>query len=151
MTICMENKNREILIADTSGLVSLFVPTDQNHTEAVAAATALTNARRDILVPAAVFVELLNILGRKVGHAQALAAAAELRPPFLVLAEPASLQGSPALKKFAGSAPGVSFTDCLVMALADEYGTREIFGFDKQFADAGYTRLAPAKGWKDAA
>jgi predicted nucleic acid-binding protein len=37
----------------------------------------------------------------------------------------------------------VSFTDCLVMAVADEYGTKDIFDFDKQFADAGYIRLDP--------
>jgi hypothetical protein len=30
------------------------------------------------------------------------------------------------------------------MAVADEYGTSDIFGFDKQFQDAGYQRLEPA-------
>jgi predicted nucleic acid-binding protein len=30
------------------------------------------------------------------------------------------------------------------MAVADEYGTKDIFGFDKQFADAGYQRLKPS-------
>ena len=37
------------------------------------------------------------------------------------------------------------------MALADKYATRDIFGFDKQFADAGYRRLAPSTDWKKAA
>jgi predicted nucleic acid-binding protein len=46
----------------------------------------------------------------------------------------------------------VSFTDCVVMAYADAFQTKDIFGFDKQFADAGYTRLSPSsKEWKDAA
>jgi predicted nucleic acid-binding protein len=40
--------------------------------------------------------------------------------------------------------------DCLMMALADEYGTRDIFGFDKQFAEAGYRRLEPSTDWKEA-
>src|SRR3954471_18258791 len=91
----------------------------------------------------------LNILGRKAGHAAALAAVMELTPPFLVIREPDNLLDTPALEKFSTVPQGVSFTDCLVMALADEYGTRDIFGFDKQFAEAGYRRLEPSTNWKD--
>ena len=139
----MMTNNKGVIIADTSGLVSLFSPDDRNHDEAINAAKQLTNDDKTILIPAAVFVEFLNILGRKAGHEAALAAAAELTPPFLVLSEPANLPQSPALKKFANIPAAVSFTDCIVMAIADEYGTPEIFGFDKQFQDAGYHRLEP--------
>ena len=111
---------------------------------AINAAKQLTKDKKTILIPAAVFVEFLNVLGRKVGHEAALAAAAELTPPFLVLSEPANLPQSSALKKFANISEAVSFTDCIVMAVADEYGTPDIFGFDKQFQDAGYHRLEPA-------
>jgi predicted nucleic acid-binding protein len=139
----METNNKGVIIADTSGLVSLFSPEDRNHEEAINAAQQLTNDKKTILIPAAVFVEFLNILGRKAGHEIALAAASELTPPFVVLSEPANLPQNPALKKFANIAEAVSFTDCLVMAVADEYGTSDIFGFDKQFQDAGYHRLEP--------
>lgn len=37
--------------------------------------------------------------------------------------------------KFVG---GPSFTDCLVMAMADAYSTVCIFGFDATFAKSGY-------------
>ena len=144
----MENSH-SIIIADTSGLVSLFLPGDHNHAVAVKAAQKLQNQQKDILIPAAVFVEFLNVLGRKVGHGPALAAAAELTAPFLIGGESADL--SSALKKFEMAPPAVSFTDCLVMAVADEYTTRDIFGFDKQFADAGYRRLTPSTDWKEAA
>jgi hypothetical protein len=30
------------------------------------------------------------------------------------------------------------------MAVADDYGTKVIFGFDQQFKDAGYSRLKPS-------
>ena len=140
----METSKKGIIIADTSGLVSLFSPNDRNHEEAIKAAKRLKNDQKTILVPAAVFVEFLNVLGRKAGHKTALVAASELTPPFLVLNEPANLLQSPALKKFAGVAEAVSFTDCIVMAVADEYDTPDIFGFDKQFQDAGYHRLEPA-------
>jgi hypothetical protein len=35
--------------------------------------------------------------------------------------------------------------------VADIFRTKDIFGFDKQFEDAGYHRLAPAPAWKEAA
>jgi predicted nucleic acid-binding protein len=94
----MMTNDKGIIIADTSGLVSLFSPDDRNHEEAINAAKQLTNDKKTIFIPAAVFVEFLNILGRKAGHEIALAAASELTPPFLVLSEPANLPQSPALK-----------------------------------------------------
>jgi predicted nucleic acid-binding protein len=69
-----------------------------------------------------------------------------LTPPFLILHEPHD--NTNALKKFAKLPESVSFTDCLVMAAADEYYTPDIFGFDKQFAEAGYHRLEPSTEWK---
>jgi predicted nucleic acid-binding protein len=140
----METSSEAVIIADTSGLVSLFSPNDRNHALAVTAAKQLQNQKRDILIPAAVLVEFLNVMGRKAGHTVALAAVTELTPPFLVINESSSLLDSPALFKFEAAPNAVSFTDCLVMAVADEYGTKDIFGFDKQFADAGYQRLKPS-------
>jgi predicted nucleic acid-binding protein len=48
-----------------------------------------------------------------------------------------------AVEQFRTAPAGVSFTDCLVMKVADEFGTKDVFGFDKQFEDAGYKRLTP--------
>jgi predicted nucleic acid-binding protein len=81
----METSKEQVIIADTSGLVSLFLPGDHNHEPAVKAAKRLQNEHKDILIPAAVFVELLNILGRKVSHTVARAVVAELSSPFLIL------------------------------------------------------------------
>ncbi len=144
----METSKEHVIIADTSGLVSLFLPGDHNHEVAVQAAKKLQNEHKDILIPAAVFVELLNILGRKVGHTAARAAVVELTPPFLVLTTQTNV--TQALKKFVSLPQAVSFTDCLVMATADEFATSDILGFDKQFEEAGYTRLEPSTEWKQA-
>jgi predicted nucleic acid-binding protein len=142
----METSNEHVIIADTSGLVSLFLPGDHNHEVAVKAAKRLQSEHKDILIPASVYVEFLNILGRKVSHTAALAAVAELTPPFLILTTQSNV--TQALKKFESLPQAVSFTDCLVMATADEYATSDIFGFDKQFEDAGYRRLEPSTNWK---
>jgi predicted nucleic acid-binding protein len=104
----------------------------------------LQHEQQDILIPAAVLVEFLNVMGRKTGHDIGLAAIAELTPPFLILNEPSHLPTMPAYKKFAMLPKAVSFTDCIVIAVADDYGTKDIFGFDQQFQDASYSRLKPS-------
>jgi predicted nucleic acid-binding protein len=140
----METSNSGAIIADTSGLVSLFSPDDRNHAEVVNAAKRLQNEQRDILIPAAVLVEFLNVMGRKTNHNVALAVIPELTPPFLILNEPSHFPNMLAYQKFETLPKAVSFTDCIVMAVADDYGTKDIFGFDQQFEDAGYSRLKPS-------
>ena len=133
----------KVIIADTSGLVSLFSPNDRNHTAVVKVALLLQTANRDILIPAAIFVEFLDVLGRQVNHTSALAAVAELPPPYIVLDDFRNLPKNPPLNKFAEGPEPFSFADCIVMAVADDNGTKDIFGFDKQFENAGYNRLKP--------
>jgi predicted nucleic acid-binding protein len=86
-----------------------------------------------------------NSTTEKSGHKTARAAVVELTPPFMVLMIQTNVHQ--ALRKFETLPQAVSFTDCLVMATADEYETRDIFGFDKQFQDAGYNRLEPSTEW----
>jgi predicted nucleic acid-binding protein len=137
----------EFIIGDTSALISLVVPTDHNHKAAVEAAEKLRATQKEIIVINAVYEEFLNTLGKKFGHDVAIAASQRLLYPFVLLNEPQDIPSSGALDKFAVLPPAVSFTDCLVMATADAYFTKDIFGFDKQFADAGYTRLSPSTAW----
>src|SRR4051812_11113600 len=101
MTTFMATKSKAIIIADTSALISLLLPGDHNHTVAVAAAKKLQDKHKDILVPSAVLVEFLNILGRKVSHSVAAAVMPGiLTPPFLLISEPAGPLYDTALQKF---------------------------------------------------
>jgi predicted nucleic acid-binding protein len=142
-------RTEQPIIADTSGLISLATDTDQNHKPATKAATTLREASRPIILPADVLVETVNVLGKKSGHTTALKVAAELLRPggqfILIETRPYLIT---ALNKFENESPAVSLTDCIVMAVADDYGTKDIFGFDKQFEEAGYTRLEPSTAWK---
>jgi predicted nucleic acid-binding protein len=139
----METTNDPYLIADTSGLISLAVQTDGNHTPAITATNPLQEEQRTILVPYEVFVETVNVLGKRVGHLGATAVAAYLSttPLFLVI-DTSKRARQHALERFEEQPPAVSFTDCIVMAVADEYGTKMIFGFDTDHAKNGYTILA---------
>ena len=148
----MERKTDQPIIADTSGLVSLATDTDQNHEPAAKAAAQLRKASRPIILPFDVLVETVNVLGKKSGHETARKAASQLLHPesqFLLIETGPYL--FTALEKFKNQPPAVSLTDCIVMSIADEYATKDIFGFDKQFEDAGYTRLEPSIEWKQAA
>lgn len=148
----MEKTTEHPIIADTSELVSLANDTDHNHNPAAEAARRLRTEKRLIIVPTAVLVETVNVLGKKSGHRVALETANEImRPEGRFLLEEVGQYLERALEKLGQQPTGVSLTDCVVMAIADHYDTLEIFGFDKQFADAGYRRLRPSDEWKEAA
>ena len=148
----MEKTAESPIIADTSALVSLATDTDHNHIPAKEAAARLHNVSQPIILPTAIFVETINVLGKRSGHETALKAAAELLRPGsqFILIETAPYL-SRALEKLKDQAPSVSLTDCLVMAVADAYGTKDIFGFDRQFVEAGYHRLEPSTEWQHGA
>jgi predicted nucleic acid-binding protein len=148
----MEKTAEPPIVADTSALVSLATDTDHNHVPAKVAAARLREVSRPIILPAAIFVETVNILGKRSGHETALKAADELLRPgsqFVLIETLPYL--SRALERFKDQAPGVSLTDCMVMVVADEYGTKDIFGFDRQFVEAGYHRLEPSTEWQHGA
>ena len=97
-------------------------------------------------MPSEALAETINILGKKFGHDLAVEAAQSfLHPDSQYLVIPTELiQLHAAVALFRQLKASVSFTDSIVMAVADEYHTKDIFGFDKQFEDAGYGRLQPA-------
>jgi predicted nucleic acid-binding protein len=148
----MEKAVEQPIIADTSALVSLATETDHNHEPATKAADELSQAQRPIILPSDVLVETVNALGKRSSHETALKAARALLSPgsqFILVETTSHIEA--ALKKFKDESQAVSLTDCIVMAVADHYGTLDIFGFDKQFEEAGYRRLEPSTEWKEAA
>ena len=78
------------------------------------------------------------MLGKKLGHEIAVAAGKRVisNPDYLIVESEQEL--AEALERFARQPSSVSFTDCIVMALADRLETKLIFGFDEVFAKNGY-------------
>ena len=130
------------MIADSSGLISAYVAKDQNHKIAVRIKQKLENTSGVIYIPAEIFAETINIVGKKLGHKTSikLAEAILTTKVFLVVESSEDIR-TLALKKFKNQPSAVSFTDCLVMAFADFYETKEIFGFDEAFRKSGYKRI----------
>jgi predicted nucleic acid-binding protein len=135
----MVMKNNPFLIADTSGLISLTVTTDRNHEPAISAAKPLQVRHNGILVPSEVFAETVNVLGKRLGHRQAHAVASYLsETPLFLIIDSSTETRQAALSRFASLPQRVSYTDAVVMAVAEEYETKAIFGFDEDFQKAGY-------------
>lgn len=130
------------IIADSSGIVSLISETDKNHPVALRITDTLRNTDGSIIVPSDVFSETLNVIGRKIGHDVAITVGEELSNSGVYLVVEASEKTKQiALELFKTQPGSVSFTDCIVMAFADQFNTKDIFGFDEAFRKNGYNRL----------
>lgn len=129
---------RQTIIADTSGLFSLFSENDQNHRPAIKISKQIEKNNDTLIIPADVLTELINILGKKVNHKEALKRGKQIIEQYANICDSNHDIRQAALKLFAKQAESVSFTDCIVMAIADVYETKIIFGFDKIFSKNGY-------------
>ncbi|HUD44499.1 MAG TPA: PIN domain-containing protein [Patescibacteria group bacterium] len=129
-------------IVDSSGLVSIFSPNDSNNILAIEVSEKISQKNQNIFIPSDVFSETLNIVGKKISHKIAYAIGHKLLTDkrFIILDTTIDIHQK-ALEKFKTQAESVSFTDCIVMAVADKYETTEIFGFDEAFHKNGYLRL----------
>ncbi len=136
------------VIADSSALVSLASVTDQNHRKAVLYSQSLVKTNRPLIIPSEVISETINTIGRKISHQMAMAVGNELlrSSAYLILDSNNEIRTN-AFEKFREQkgpreprlkAAKASFTDCVVMAVADYYETKDIFGFDKSFSKNGY-------------
>ncbi len=134
------------LIIDSSAFISLSNVTDSNYKIAIAISKRIDQENRRLIMPGEIFTEIVNVAGKKVGHQAAIDQAnAILSQQALVLSETTTNIRQNALEKFKEQPEAVSFTDCLIMAFADEYETKEIFGFDEAFSKNGYTRFGVDK------
>ncbi|MEK7525358.1 MAG: PIN domain-containing protein [Patescibacteria group bacterium] len=130
------------IIADSSALISLATVTDSNYSQAIAIARKIEEENLQVVIPGDVFSETLNVLGRKSSHQIALGTAETiLNSNSFIIAETNAKIRDNALTIFKNQAQSVSFTDCLVMAFADHFHTKTIFGFDEIFRKNKYQRL----------
>jgi predicted nucleic acid-binding protein len=121
-----------------------------NHHKALALSAVLDDSPGTVIIPSHVFSELMNVLGKKLGHQVAVSAGKQIlaTPTYLIMGSDKELEE--ALERFSGQSTSVSYTDCIVMALADRLGTKTIFGFDEVFRKNGY-RLPEAPDQQEAA
>ena len=130
------------LIIDSSAFVSLGTVADSNYENAHRIGSLIKKEDRSIIVPGDIFTETVNVVGKKIGHKAAIVQARDIfLDPRLNIVEMTSQIRQNSLEKFKNQPNSVSFTDCIVMAFADEFDTKEIFGFDEAFKKNGYIRI----------
>ncbi|HSW48177.1 MAG TPA: PIN domain-containing protein [Candidatus Saccharimonadales bacterium] len=130
------------IILDSSALVSLIVKIDTNHQKATQISKEIIKKQNELILPYEIFAETINVIGKKSGKKEALEAISYCieyhKKEIITFSATNPDQLIRATKKFSGLKNSVSFTDCLVMAFADEFDTKIIFGFDKVFGQSGY-------------
>lgn len=132
----------EPIIIDASAFISLGSITDSNYKKAGLISREIEEEDRTVIMPGEIFTEIVNVVGKKVGHKAAIDQANKILSSNAIHIEettPKIRLG--ALKKFTKQPKTVSFTDCIVMAFADHFETKEIFGFDDAFRRNGYKRI----------
>lgn len=133
---------RTPIVVDTSAIVSLISETDHNHVKALKIAEQLTQTFGSIIIPTEIFAETLNIIGKKISHKTAIRVGEEIlsSKTFSVANSTSSIRTN-ALNKFVKQRESVSFSNCIIMAFADYFETKEIFGFDKVFSKNTYKTI----------
>lgn len=133
-------KMTSFIIADSSGLVSLAIEDDSNHKNAKKVLKKYGTKKGIILVSREVLSETLNVIGKKSGHQTAYITASIIlnTEAYSIIDTPLELINK-TLEMFKTQSNSTSFTDCIVMALADQYETKYIFGFDEVFEKSGYS------------
>ena len=130
------------IIIDSSAFISLGTVTDSNFQNATIISKQIESAGGMVVMPGEVFTEIVNVVGKKVGHDAAIKQGNKiLSAKTITIVETTADVRNKAFEKFQKQPKSVSFTDCLVMAFADEFETREIFAFDETFRKNGYIRL----------
>ena len=130
------------IVADSSAIVSLALSTDSNHKQAVLLAKQIEKDNKILILPGEIFAETINILGKKVSKEIAVFTGNKiLKSDLFQIIESSNTQRLLAIEKFQKQPRSVSFTDCLLMILADHFDTKDIFGFDEIFKKNGYIRL----------
>lgn len=131
--------NKPVVI-DSSALISLASLDDSNHHQSLSIVKQLEKMKRPLVLPGEIFTETLNVLGKKMGRTKQLEMGEDLLEGTFVFLETTSQIRKASFEKLKKSASSTSFTDCLVMAIADSLDTNDIFGFDEVFRKSGYLR-----------
>jgi predicted nucleic acid-binding protein len=138
--------SKTVVVLDSSALIAQINGKDIWHKKADAIAKVIAHTEHHVILPYEVFAETLNRIGNNIGRqaavlvGQALLARHAAGDILLTHSNPtlaaASLELLHTVEAPQDKRP--SYVDCVVMATADCYATREIFGFDAVFPQNGY-------------
>jgi predicted nucleic acid-binding protein len=138
--------NSAFVILDSSALIAQLNVKDLWHKKANTISEHIERTDRKVILPAEVLAETLNRIGNNIGRQEAVLAGTALMERhetgdvLITHTNTDVLTATLNLLKSVQETPDkrASFVDCLVMATATFYDTREIFGFDAVFGRNGF-------------
>jgi predicted nucleic acid-binding protein len=144
-------------LLSSSALIAQLNVKDLWHKKANTISDYIERTDRKVILPAEVLAETLNRIGNNIGRQEAVLAGTALlerNETGDVLITHSNTEILSATLTLLNSVQEpqdkrTSFVDCLVMATAAFYDTREIFGFDAVFGKNGFQ--LPGKAEKQAA
>ena len=131
-----------LIFMDTGALYALADRRDPAHDRAK---EFHAEAGRPYLLTDFVFAETMSLLTKRVGKKPAVAFGAGVRASARFrIEEPSADVREAAWKEFSGRIDkDHDLIDCLSFAMMEAYGLKDVFGFDRHFAQRGF-RLVPA-------
>jgi predicted nucleic acid-binding protein len=134
------------VILDSSALIAQINVKDLWHKKANTVSEFIERTDRKVILPAEVLAETLNRIGNNVGRQDAVLAGnalVERNETGDILITQSNMEIISATLNLLKTVSEpqdkrASFVDCLVMATAAFYDTREIFGFDAVFGKNGF-------------
>jgi predicted nucleic acid-binding protein len=138
--------NSTFVILDSSALIAQINIKDLWHKKANTISEIIERTDRKVILPAEVLAETLNRIGNNIGRQEAVLAGNALLERndtgdvLITHSNTDILSATLRLLNSVAEPPEkrASFVDCLVMATATFYDTREIFGFDAVFERNGF-------------
>lgn len=127
------------LFIDTGAFLAKEIAADQYHRQAVEFWNRIQEEEPAIYSSEHVLDETATLLARRTSYAWSAEWGRDVLGAgihILATEEGDLLKAFSLMKKFADQA--VSFTDCISFVLMKKEGLRDVFGFDRHFASAGY-------------
>jgi predicted nucleic acid-binding protein len=127
------------VFVDTGAFLARELTNDQHHAAAARAWADLEKPGRRLISSEHVFDETLTLLARRTTHAWAAQWGRDALDSGIEWLQAERADWQSALRLMAKLADqGVTFTDCLSFVLMKHRGLRQVFGFDRHFAAAGF-------------
>jgi predicted nucleic acid-binding protein len=128
------------IILDSSALIALNSIDDSNHKKALEISQELTKEDCNLIIPADIFVETVNVAGRIFNREKQLNLVEDLQSSdyFTILSSFDLLEEALTILKTNAAKTDLSLTDCIVVACAKSWDTNYIFTFDKSILKLGF-------------
>lgn len=131
------------VFVDTSAWVALYYKRDQYHKEAGNIWKGITRKKPKLYTTDYVFDETVTLLRKRAGyHPSRAAGESILKSPHVELIfvdKDVMLRAWEVYEKYKDH--DLSFTDCTSIALMNDRGIKEVFGFDSHFEKVGFRSL----------